>query len=107
MNLEARIKKLEDIDYPELAKIEQLTSILIGENFANEDKLAKSKQNSKVDSPDNLFNRFQKLEKTIDEFPRLVNRINRQENIHCEIADTVTRFRNVVTLHHETMEELT
>ena len=36
----------------------------------------------------------------------MVSRINRLENVHCDIAETVSKFRDVTTLHMDMMEEL-
>lgn len=77
----------------------------MGEHFANEEKLARSKNLQKLESKAALFNRYQKLETTIEEFPQLVERINGTESVHCEIAHTVEQFRRVTTLHHEMLEE--
>jgi len=60
------VRRLEEVDYPRMSKIEQLTSVLVGEHLASEEKLNKSKHPNKLESKSALFNRFQKLESTIE-----------------------------------------
>lgn len=65
-SLENRIKRLEDIEYPKILKLEQLVSILVGEQVVSEEKMNRSKAAPKSDNINNLFNRYQKLESTIE-----------------------------------------